>query len=200
MIPAEFVVVLEKEVHDQISGYEKEVRRSGLDWSRDAILDFVNTRWAQIAIDPAPRKWAQEFIGPIIPLRPPREPITSRELPQIGAENARLFSQGLEVGRRWAATSAEDLDVRGQLIQLEKLRATHPGPKWEEYFDGADMIHSTSKLLFFALDSDAGDDDLAHEEFIGAVFGEDNPNVNSAAYLRGFAEGALEVWGQLKDT
>jgi hypothetical protein len=196
----EFVIALEKQVLVQISGYEKEVRRSGLDWSRASILEYVNSLWARIENDPNPQKWAEQFIGPIIPLRAPRKPMTPDEIQLTGAENAKLFSQGLELGRKWAATSPEDLDVRGKLIQLEKLRATHIGPEWEEYFDDADMIHSTSKLLFFAVDPDAGDDDLAHDEFIGAVFGTDNPHVNSAAYLRGFAEGALEVWDQVKNT
>jgi hypothetical protein len=81
---------------------------------------------------------------------------------------------------------------------LEKLRLEEAGPNWFEYFEPGEWVSSPSERLFDRMDPDVCGETEAYDQFVAAVFGEDNPHVDDHFDLRGFAEGALSVWDEVK--
>ena len=112
---------------------------------------------------------------------------------RIDAEQA---EQGEEVGREWARDHAE-------ADELERLSKFSDGIEreqggWDGLFHMSDgqSAYGPSEIVAFAILGDDGDRSAA-SDFWEAQTGHDRVPLN--AFVKGFVDGALEVWGDVKD-
>lgn len=96
------------------------------------------------------------------------------------------YERGFEEGKSWAAKVAEVTELR----RLEKIE-DYP---WEL---GGTSAYSDAEILFFQIQPDADGDRDESERFWEHAFGDDF-DTDDTDLLRGFAEGALQVWNEVK--
>jgi hypothetical protein len=103
---------------------------------------------------------------------------------------AEEYEQGKGVGRRWACESAD-----GKALQrLERLHEGMGNDWWQLFRDDLNH-HTVAERLAFEIDPGTRGDTKAAHIFWERASGEAEP---SAEYVRGFAEAALEVWGDVR--
>jgi hypothetical protein len=100
---------------------------------------------------------------------------------------------GHDAGESWAKNEAE----AGDLIQLDNFRG-RAGTDWDACFwDMPNDAYSTAEKFFFSVwPEHDGERSEANEFWERQGFEKDHP---VGDYVRGFAEGALSVWDDVKD-
>jgi hypothetical protein len=126
---------------------------------------------------------------------------TRQEVRQMGDVIARLraskqqheavvYKRGVEAGQEWAKRRAE----AAELTRLERLHTELRGDLSQAFHDSADSAYGSGELFFFTIcPEDDGDREAASD------FWEDHEESNDSEYVRGFADGALNVWSEIKD-
>jgi hypothetical protein len=106
---------------------------------------------------------------------------------------------GFEAGEAWAKDEAET----DELERLERFLARLDGePSFgrDEFFsDFGQKTYSTAEGLYFALHPEDDRDRRAAEHFWEEALGDNVELASNDSFLRGFAEGAVELWQKYKD-
>jgi hypothetical protein len=103
------------------------------------------------------------------------------------------YQQGHEAGQEWAKEQAE-VD---ELLLLEKWEQSCPPTEWQDCFIAGDRsAYSVAENFVFRIWPDDDGDRGAAQNFWEQQGREDNPD---GEFVRGFAEGALGIWNQVKD-
>jgi hypothetical protein len=118
------------------------------------------------------------------------------------------YTEGFEAGREWAASTAE----APELERLEKFRDDHRRrDEWRDrrwFSNGEDTDYTPGERLYSIIDSEEGGlrynerDGLryASQEFWEAALGDKAEKLTVIPSLvRGFAEGALVIWDEVKN-
>lgn len=105
------------------------------------------------------------------------------------------YAEGMGHGRRWAMEDAE----AAELERLARLRGELRGD-WEAVFDMEhDSAYDPSEWFCFAIRPDDESDRAAAAEFWESAVDRKPPRGETPSFVRGFAEGALEVWREVED-
>lgn len=115
------------------------------------------------------------------------------------AESAE-YQLGHDLGGKWAERSA----TAAELHALEEFRdelEAQPQYDWDEFFDWDEpKVWGPDEDLFFAMHPEADKDRHAAEDFWGYAAGDAlQQSLYRGEFLRGFAEGATELWRSVKD-
>ena len=104
------------------------------------------------------------------------------------------YRAGAEAGREWAMQQAEASELR----RLAQLRASVHDEAWVGSLEGdGPRPFEASELFVFTINPETdGDRQIARDFWAGKPGFEDAASVG--AFVRGFAEGALEVWEAVK--
>lgn len=110
------------------------------------------------------------------------------------------YQRGLGLGKTWAERSAEAAALQ-RLEQLHDELDAQPQYGWNSCFEQHEgTAYGPGELLYFALHSEDDEDRQAARAFWEVVAGD---SLQKAAFpgslLKGFAEGALEVWMAVKE-
>jgi hypothetical protein len=122
-----------------------------------------------------------------------------------------LYQQGHEDGRRWASEQARCDD----LVRLERFHdRKRAAGEWEKFFDRTvDKELSLGQCLMKCICPELPAGDLGTgniyfdydawcgvcKDFWKSFVGDEDSKVNNPSYVRGFAEGALALWLEVKD-
>lgn len=171
----------------------------------DAVKQPVN--WSALACrafeekvtDIAAKKEKNDMADIIIRLRASK---------QRGA-NA-LYQEGHADGRRWASEQAQYDD----LVRLEELHIKKGNSReWDDFFNKGHMdfprAHALMRIICPLVRAPGGDLGDIHfdvdgwhmvcKDFWKSFVGDDEFKIEEPSYVRGFAEGALAVWSEVKD-
>jgi len=109
--------------------------------------------------------------------------------------NSEVYQEGFESGAEWAKSFAEARELEALQECYDSLGCDRD--KWFSTVEGKISAHSTAELVYFAMhnEEEAGRDDS--DEFWTMAAGEHAP-YGQSSFVRGFVEGALEVWGEVK--
>src|SRR5215467_2777309 len=113
------------------------------------------------------------------------------------------FKAGFEVGRDWAREIAEAKELENlERFRDEAAKRTKYEKSWTGIFD-LNIDHdydydSLPEALFHCIRPADDDDHSEAEEFWQGLAGDEWEDL-SASWYRGFCEGALEIWVQVKD-
>lgn len=112
-----------------------------------------------------------------------------------------LYNRGRHLGRSWATRSlqGDNPGDRLPLISLKEFYRKNSGPEWESSFERGQWVTTPLQNLHLALFPDFAGDLERFRQFILAAFGDDNEDHHRPAFVRGFAEGALEASNDLGD-
>jgi len=111
---------------------------------------------------------------------------------QADARDAEL---GADVGREWAKGQAEADDLE----RLSGFRRGIRDLEWDDFFcmpDGS-SAYGPEEIVFFAMVGNDDNDRNAASDFWEMVTGRDQ--TPRSAFVRGFVEGAVEIWDEVKD-
>jgi hypothetical protein len=115
-----------------------------------------------------------------------------RSKEESDAENRRV---GWESGQRWAMEDAEFV----QLKELADFRDRR-GQEWDSFFVPTEYSDCRpDEMIFFALYPDREGERLEKGDFSHAVTGDGYLDLTDMSILRGFVEGALAFWDEVKD-
>lgn len=105
------------------------------------------------------------------------------------------FEKGQAAGRDWSRNRAEFKELE----RIEELRDTC-GNEWLLFFDTDESsAWGVGELLYFVIDPNCNETRQFATDFWDAVLdGDDRRLAYEPEFVRGFAEGALDVWGELK--
>jgi hypothetical protein len=105
------------------------------------------------------------------------------------------YRQGKQCGREWVEDRAE----ADELIRLERWKAKM-GWEWDQFFaDHPNNAYSSAELFVFEIwPEDEGDRGTAQVFWVEAL-GDDSSAADDPQFVKGFIEGALELWDQVKD-
>jgi hypothetical protein len=107
------------------------------------------------------------------------------------------YEDGMDAGRKWAKSTATPKELK----RLERYVNSGDGslgwwdvdcPNWCAPFGAADY-------LVFALRLRDKDDHDAPNRFWTEALGDDTHRIQDGDFLRGFGEGAIAIWEQVKD-
>ena len=106
-----------------------------------------------------------------------------------------MHEAGYETGQQWAKHDAS----AKQLKRLDALRGRllHD---WDESFDSqcGSSAYSIAERLFFEIEPNCDGERSEASEFWETAAPDDTHSIEDDDWLRGFADGALAVWGEVK--
>lgn len=108
------------------------------------------------------------------------------------------YQEGFEAGQRWAIAEAE----AEELEHIETLRQRVDSYNWDDWFENGerDSYGSGDRLAFVVKPEFNGNRQWGREFWECYSHRDDwEAMMDTPAFVRGFAEGALEVWGEVKD-
>ncbi len=110
------------------------------------------------------------------------------------------YQCGCELGKRWAKKAAKASELQ-LLEQLRDELEAQPQYGWDDYFESQEnAVYGTDEELFFALHPEDDKDRQGAKEFWESAVGNLLQQAAfSGSLLKGFAEGALEVWLSVQD-
>ena len=111
------------------------------------------------------------------------------------------YRQGFDVGTEWAEDSAKALELEALQRFYEVWRNEFHGD-FDRYFSaerGISSAYSIAEQIYFALRPEDDQDRGAAEDFWITVLGDDNQIYEEPQFLRGFVEGTLDLWEQVKE-
>lgn len=116
-----------------------------------------------------------------------------------------LYQEGRTAGHRWAEVGAADIERAAELNKLASLRLRFPTEdRWKNYIKPMPMATSTvAEMIFEEMHRDLslwepGGETRAYAEFEESAFGANKIHVMNPFFVRGFADGALEKWAEIK--
>jgi hypothetical protein len=155
----------------------------------DAVEEPIN--WSAVAAAAFEQKLAE-----IVRRRGAKD--MREAIARLRASKARFveqeFKQGREAGRAWAMNRAEAAELERLAAFVERC-----GLDWDGLFDraGTDAYSAGERIVFAILPEDDGDRGASH------CFWEMNAGDPDLAmrpeFVRGFAEGAVELWDEIRD-
>ncbi|MGE0536751.1 MAG: hypothetical protein AB7O68_17400 [Pirellulales bacterium] len=109
------------------------------------------------------------------------------------------YEAGFETGKKWAEVNAD----AKQLQNLEQLwDSCSTSHEWELQFDGeSNSVYSAAERLAFEINPEMDGERNEAAGFWEIAVGDDavaESNLADDEFMRGFAEGALDVWGEVK--
>lgn|SRR5262249_8136824 len=109
------------------------------------------------------------------------------------------FKIGFKWGQEWAKNDA-DLKQLERLGKLYDNLTDEPSNDWKQYFeDKPDCAYATCERLYFQLEPDDEEDRDETRDFWERAAGEDwETDIQDGRWVRGFAEGALDIWNEVK--
>ena len=126
--------------------------------------------------------------------RPPMADVVQRLKASMEQAEERQYHEGKEVGRGWAESDAE----ADELIRLERIY-NRSGTDWSRLFDtGQGVAYGASERVYFWIDPDNDGDRHAAASFWEGALGDDVKKAQDDSFVRGFCEGALELWDEVK--
>ena len=105
------------------------------------------------------------------------------------------YQCGFNLGKQWAEGSAEASELKHLEALQDHVDAEHEA-NWGDYFQVFGNRCKSDEDLFFALHFD--DDQAVKDHLRGVVFQLLRRAVSPEMLLKGFAEGALEIWMSVK--
>ena len=109
------------------------------------------------------------------------------------AADSEGYQAGFSKGEKWASEDAEVHELR----RLEKLKATVQ--YWDDWFEiNGTNAYASHELLYSEIAGYERPDRSEAAEFFDYV-GANEEDMYDPAYVRGFAEGALSVWDDVKE-
>lgn len=162
---------------------ERMAKQKDENWSAVACAAF-ESRMAEIAKKRIEEKGAKEMEDVIERLRASK----------IEAETEG-YADGVKAGEKWAMEEAEVRDLRS----LERFRKGIRDHEWSDYFEAGESAFTPAEQLAMAILGDAAGRGEAADFWEGEAGDDWEAITDSAAYLKGFAEGALDVWREVKD-
>ena len=120
------------------------------------------------------------------------------------------YALGKGDGRRWASLAAKDADRAEELNQLDLIRLTYETREaWKHSFERPPLQDcSIAERLYDEMHQDlvafphqglvpfVGPGD--YDEFEKSALGPNKVRANDPSYVRGFADGALEQWAEIR--
>ncbi len=154
----------------------------------EAVEEPVN--WSAIACRAFEQKLAE-----IIRRKGPKD--MAEVIDRLRASRRRHESEQLALGNARGQSWARDQAEVGELILLERLRDECGRRDWDGLFmSGEGDAYGSSEHFVFAIWPERDGDRGAATEFWEMLGIEHHPQDD---FVRGFAEGALEVWDEVKD-
>lgn len=110
------------------------------------------------------------------------------------------FRNGHAVGQDWAKRRADTIELE-RLDQLYADRTNDSVCTWEVFFsESGGSAYSNAEILYFALCPEYENDRDAAADFWEREIADGNADfLGDGEWLRGFAEGGLEVWWEVKE-
>jgi hypothetical protein len=114
----------------------------------------------------------------------------------LGRADDQTYKAGEKAGRIWAKGRAEVEELRN----LERYR-NRCGHEWDSLFvEETNCAYSRAELLFFEIHpKENGDRSACHHFWQPITDDDETTDIDQSAFLKGFAEGALDVWHEVKD-
>jgi len=112
---------------------------------------------------------------------------------------SRLFKEGFDWGQDWAKDDASVTQLK-RLEMLYNRLSNEPVYNWEHFFAfDANNAYTVYELLYFQLEPDHNGDRESARDFWERAVGDDgDTNIQEGELVRGFAEGALDIWRSVK--
>ena len=107
-------------------------------------------------------------------------------------------AEGRAAGRAWAARLAKPKELRRLAAYCDTCERDGLA-WWDVDYPGWPAPFGAADHLVFAIRPEGKDDRDAPGQFWREVLGEDEGRVNDRYFLRGFGEGAAELWDGVKD-
>jgi hypothetical protein len=105
------------------------------------------------------------------------------------------YQQGDAAGREWV----KDLAEADELMCLERWKAAF-GWEWDRFFtDDFSNAYSEAEQVAFAVWPEHDGDRRMADEFWEQVLGDDISATHHPQFVKGFVEGALALWDEVKD-
>ena len=105
------------------------------------------------------------------------------------------YRQGEQCGREWVEDRAE----ADELIRLERWKAKM-GWEWAQFFaDDPNGAYSVAELVVFVIWPEDDGDRSNAQSFWEGVLGDDISTADDPQFVKGFIEGALDLWDQVKN-
>ena len=90
-------------------------------------------------------------------------------------------------------------EFQGTATRLEDLYNRTEGHDWHWWFRPEVSAHAPYRRLMHVIDPSTQDDRQAARERWQQIVGEDQFRTNDPDFVQAFAEGALELWDEVKD-
>lgn len=111
------------------------------------------------------------------------------------------YQAGYEAGEQWAKDFGEVPEMK-RLDRLHSERTRDPSYDWHAFFSNyGSSAYSTAEHLYFAMFPEHDGDRDESLAFWNGIIDASNAVIDNAcddSWLRGFAEGALEVWWEVE--
>jgi hypothetical protein len=111
----------------------------------------------------------------------------------------KVYQEGYTAGRRWASEIAAAAELERMAEKRDELYKAGPN-EWDRWFKsdapGYDLLQAIAEKR---IKDNAGPFMQHYELFWGQIIGIDDRTRGLPDYVRGFAEGALEVWDAVRD-
>jgi hypothetical protein len=109
------------------------------------------------------------------------------------------YQNGYALGKEWAEQSAEASELQ-RLEELHDKLVDQPQFDWDDYFNEGGSAYSTDERLYFEINPDDDSDRKAADDFWECAAGDAlQKAANKSAFLKGFAEGAIDLWLTVKN-
>jgi hypothetical protein len=160
----------------------------------DALGDQVN--WSAVA--------AAAFRAKVFEVQNRRRESMSKEdvikrMRTADENDTEDFDGGKQAGREWAERDASPKELR-RLVRYMKGFDSYPGVSWWDVDANWSGPGGAADRFVWAAWPSRKEDRTASGEFWESALGEDNVDrVEDSDFLRGFGEGAAEVWDEVKD-
>jgi hypothetical protein len=105
------------------------------------------------------------------------------------------YQEGEKVGRAWVEEDAE----ADELENLERWLLIYRGNEDAIFRDDLNHAYSSAELTVFGIWPDRDGDRSAAEEFWEERLGDDASAAEHVQFVRGFVDGALDMWRKVKD-
>lgn len=109
--------------------------------------------------------------------------------------NRKGYIEGLKAGQDWAVAHA----TAAELQALERFRKHHRDRDWETFFEFNNTLHTYAEALVMGFLPDLADVAAARRFWDLAVGQKREEDLDNPIFIKGFAEGALQVWSSVKD-
>ncbi len=174
-------------IHRQSVSISADLRRR-----MDQVKELVN--WSDVAAKAFEAKLAE------ITARKENKVMTDvieRLRVSLRKEQGMSFNDGFEAGRKWAENDATAPELK-RLESFENITKAKSPSEWQNWF----LLCGTHKpwlLLVSVIQDDKNAHPLTAQAFWKGLLGEASQEVNNGDFLRGFVEGAVDLWAKVQE-